>query len=53
VEILQHSTGNQKSALSHFYPKVEIEHSSTQATVCLTRQPFLRIDAVGTGLVAI
>jgi hypothetical protein len=33
VEIMQHSTGHQKCVLSYFRPEVEIEHSSTQATI--------------------
>jgi hypothetical protein len=35
VEIVQHNTENGGSALSHFRPEVEIEHSSTQGTKCL------------------
>jgi hypothetical protein len=31
VEIMQCSIENEKSILSHFSPKVEIEHFSTQA----------------------
>jgi hypothetical protein len=35
VEIAQHSAENQISALSHFRPETEIEHSGTQATMCV------------------
>jgi hypothetical protein len=34
MEIVQYNTEKQKSALSHLGPEVEIEHSSTQATLC-------------------
>jgi hypothetical protein len=34
VEMVQHSTGDQTTALSHYGQGREIEHSSNQATIC-------------------
>jgi hypothetical protein len=36
VEILQQNMETQKSALSHYHPKVEIGYSSIQATIYAT-----------------
>jgi hypothetical protein len=34
VETVQHNTENQKSALTHFCPWIEVEHSSAQTMMC-------------------
>jgi hypothetical protein len=38
AEIAQHNAENQRSASSHFPPKVETEHSIAQTTNCLQRE---------------